>query len=240
MPIRKSWTVFPAALAFVLCAGPGFAACDLPFETVEVLYARPDGTIRLKDRRDIKLAGVELTDAGRAALPGLIDGKPITLRPLGRPDRWNRQPAHVEGLEANLLTQGLGHAAAQAPEACLAPLLAAEDKARTGKTGIWATAGYALAATDGTALTDRLGQHVLVEGVIDSARLSQGRVYLNFARYWKSGLSLIIAEKDWPLFAKGATVETMAGKHLRARGRLEYKAGPAIQMGPDDRIEILP
>jgi hypothetical protein len=236
MPIRNAWAT---ALLLVLSAAPVLAACDLPFEQTEALYARPDGTIRLTDKRDIKLAGVQLTPEGLAALPGLVDGKQLTIRPLGQPDRWNRQPAHIEELEKNLLASGLGHAAAQTPGACLAPLLAAEDKARTDKTGIWAKDGYVLRATDGALLTERLGQHVLVEGVVDSGRLSQGRVYLNFARYWKSGLSLIIAEKDWPLFARGATVEAMTGKRLRARGRLEYKSGPAILIGPDDRIEIL-
>jgi hypothetical protein len=238
MPIRNVWSACAVAV-LVAAAGPALAACDLPFEQVEGLFARPDGTIRLNDRRDIKLAGVQLTPEGLAALPGLIDGKQLTIRPLGKPDRWNRQPAHIDDLETKLIASGLGHAAAQAEGACLTPLLAAEEKGRKDKAGIWGKDDYALKAADGAALTARLGQHVLVEGTVDSARTSQGRVYLNFARYWKSGLSLIIAEKDWPFFAKGATVEAMAGKRLRVRGRLEYRSGPAILIGPDDRIEIL-
>jgi hypothetical protein len=130
--------------------------------------------------------------------------------------------------------------AAQAEGACLEPLLAAEETARGNKAGIWANEGYVLAAIDGGALTERLGEHVIAEGAVVTARRDRGRVYLNFARYWKSGLSLIIAEKDWPHFARGTALEAIAGKRLRARGRLEYRAGPAIIMGPDDRIEILP
>jgi hypothetical protein len=79
----------------------------------------------------------------------------------------------------------------------------------------------------------------VAEGRVISARISRGRVYLNFARYWKTGLSLIIAEKDWPLFAGGAAAESFVGRRLRARGRLEYLVGPAIIAGPDDRIEVL-
>lgn len=236
MPIPK----LCLGMLFAVIAFPATAACNLPAEKAEGLIVRPDGTIRLTDRRDIKLAGIELTDAGSKALPALVTNQPLTLRPVGRPDRWNRQPAHIEEIEEKLIAEGLGHAAAQAEGACLTPLLAAEEKARKNKAGIWANGGYVLAATDGAALTERLGQHIIAEGTVATARQDRGRVYLNFARYWKSGLSLIIAEKDWPHFARGTAVEAIAGKRLRARGRLEYRAGPAILMGPDDRIEILP
>jgi hypothetical protein len=228
------------AALLLLSAASAFADCDLPAETAEGLFARPDGTIRLKDGRDIRLAGIELSTAGRAALPALVEGRTLTLHPAGRPDRWGRQPAHIEKIEEELVGNGLGHAAAQAEGACLSDLLEAEAKARAKKAGIWGQKGYVLAANDGTALTERLGEHVIAEGIVQSARRDRGRVYLNFARYWKSGLSLIIAEKDWPHFARGTALEAIAGKRLRARGRLEYRAGPAILVGPDDRIEILP
>jgi hypothetical protein len=235
MPIPRFWAVALIALY----PAPAFAACDLPAETAEGLRAR-EGAIRLTDNRDIRLAGVELSEAGRAALPALVEGKPLTIRPVGRPDRWNRQPAHIDHIEERLIADGLGHAAAQAEGACLPDLLKTEESARKKRAGIWADEGYVLAATDGAALTGRLGEHVIVEGTVHSARSDRGRVYLNFARYWKSGLSLIIAEKDWPHFALGTGIEAIAGKRLRARGRLEYRVGPAMLMGPDDRIEILP
>ncbi|BCJ89591.1 nuclease [Terrihabitans soli] len=236
MPVQN----LGAAALILLWAGPVLAACDLPAETADVLSVRPDGTIQLTDRREIKLAGVELADSGRAALPGLLKDERLTLRPTGKPDRWNRQPAHIEDVEQNLIEKGLGHAAAQAKGACLSELLVTEEKARKARIGIWAEPGYVLGAANGAALTEHLGRHVLAEGMVQSARLSKGRVYLNFARYWKSGLSLIIAEKDWPHFSGGAAVEAIAGKRLRARGRLEYRNGPAILAGADDRIEILP
>lgn len=235
MSIPKFW----AGALIALWPAFAFAACDLPAETAEGLRAQ-GGTIRLTDDRHIRLAGVELSEAGRAALPALVEGKPLTLRPVGRPDRWNRQAAHIDHIEERLIAEGLGHVAAQAEAACLPDLLGAEADARKKRAGIWADDGYVLAATDGATLTGRLGEHVIVEGTVHSARRDRGRVYLNFARYWKSGLSLIIAEKDWPHFARGTAVEAIAGKRLRVRGRLEYRVGPAMLMGPDDRIEILP
>jgi hypothetical protein len=226
--------------AALLLAAPARAACPPPAEHIAGAEAAPGGTIRLRDGRVLKLAGVELSDAGRAALTDLVqDQNPLTIRPIGNPDRWNRQTAHIDGLEEALLVRGLGHAAAQIEGACLGPLLEAEAKARALRIGIWANRDFVIAATDGAALTAHLGRHVVAEGRVISARTSRGRVYLNFARYWKTGLSLIIAEKDWPLFAGGAAAENFVGRRLRVRGRLEYRVGPAIIAGPDDRIEVL-
>jgi hypothetical protein len=228
-----------AVSAMLLGALPARAECPPPPENVTAVEARADGTLLLADGRMLRLAGVELTDRGRTSLGARVRNKPLTIRPLGKPDRWNRVSAHLDGVEEVLLADGLGHAAAQVPGACLGPLLEAEAKARAARSGIWSRRDYAMAARDGAALTEKLGRHVLAEGKVESARLYRGRVYLNFARYWKSGLSLIIAEKNWPLFAGGAAAESFAGRRVRARGRLEWRSGPAILAGPDDRIEVL-
>ena len=230
-----------AALVFGVLASSGGLArgqCPPPPETAEAVAVEQDGTIRLADGREIVFAGIELSAEGRAALPAFVRERPLTIRPLGRADRWGRQPAHVDEVEEVLAAQGLAHAAAQARDACLAPILAAEAQASAHRRGIWRQP--ALSATDGEALTARLGRHIVAEGRVASARLHRGRIYLNFARYWKSGLSLIIAEKDWPLFAGGAPVDSLTGKRLRARGHLEWRGGPAILAGAGDRIEILP
>ena len=227
-----------AALIAAPAAPAQDAACPPPAETVQAVAAHADGAVVLADGRTLRLAGVELSDAGRAAFVRMAANRTLTVRPLGRTDRWGRQPAHVDEIEEALLTQGMGHAAAQTEGACLAPLLAAEIKARSARRGVWAVRDYVVDATDGAALTARLGDHILAEGKVISARTHRGRVYLNFARYWKSGLSLIIAEKDWPLFSGGAAAETFVGKRVRARGRLEYRSGPAIFVGAADRIEM--
>ena len=237
----RSWGILCLSLGVVgaaLIGQPAAAACPPPAEPARAVDAPGDGTIRLSDGRILKLAGVELAPEGRAVLPTLVRDRSLTIRPVGRPDRWNRLPAHVDIVEDALVVQGLGHAAAQTEGACLTPLLAAERKARAAHAGIWSSPDYVLDAKDGAALTERLGQHVLASGRVESARVHRGRVYLNFARYWKSGLSLIIAENDWPMFAGGAAPESLAGKRVRARGRLEWRFGPAILAGPDDRIEI--
>ena len=114
----------------------------------------------------------------------------------------------------------------------------AESEARAAKQGIWARPGHVLSASDGAVLRQRLGHHILAEGKVVSARSFRGRVYLNFARYWKTGLSLIIAEKQWPMFSGNVAAEEIVGKRLRARGWLDWRGGPVIVAGPDERIEL--
>ena len=69
-----------------------------------------------------------------------------------------------------MLELGLGHAAAIGRDACLAPLFAAEAAARAAELGVWRKAGYVLSADDVVALVHRLGEHVVVEGRVVSAR----------------------------------------------------------------------
>ncbi len=239
----------PVLLAALLTAAsvlatpvPGASAqsvCPPPAETVTAAAIRADGTILLSDGRNILLAGTVLGPDATGALAALAEGQTLTIRPLGKPDRWGRQSAHVDGVEEKLIAEGLGHAASLVPGACIAPLLAAEARARDAGIGLWSRPGYVLAAIDGEALTARRGHSVIVEGEVVSVGESRGRVYLNFARYWKSGLSLIIAENNWPMFAGGASAESLVGRRLRVRGRLEHRVGPAILAGPDDRIEFV-
>lgn len=225
--------------AIGLAAAPALAACPLPPETVTIAQARGDGTLDLSDGRTIMPAGAVLSETGRARLAEIIRGESIVIRPAGKPDRWGRQAAYIEGVEEDLLKRGLGHATALGPEACLAPLVAAERHARARNAGIWSRPDFVIDATDRPGLIERIGQHAVAEGRVVSARTVRGRVYLNFARYWKTGLSLIIAEKNWPMFAGGAEPESLVGRRLRVRGRIEHTVGPAILAGPDDRIEIL-
>lgn len=237
---RRAAAIITILFGSVLGAGHA-AACGPPEampQTAVIAETRPDGTFRLADGREGKLAGVTLAEGAGAPFRALAAGRPFPLRTVGRPDRWGRQAFHADGLEQMLLRHGLGHAAARAPGACLAPLLRAESEARAAKQGIWARPGHVLSASDGAVLRQRLGHHILAEGKVVSARSFRGRVYLNFARYWKTGLSLIIAEKQWPMFSGNVAAEEIVGKRLRARGWLDWRGGPVIVAGPDERIEL--
>jgi hypothetical protein len=209
-------------------------------------HALDGATFDTTDGRTVRLPSFVPGPEAKAALERLVAGRALRLRPLSRPaDRWGRLLAHADTadpeprpLEAILLADGLGHAAAAGRERCLAPLLAAEAEARTARRGIWSTPAPAL-VTDGAALAARMGQHIVAEGTVVSARALRGRVYINFARYWRSGLSLVIAERDWPAMGGGATPESLAGRRIRVRGWLEWRGGPAIAANVSEPIEPL-
>ncbi|MGQ4275060.1 thermonuclease family protein [Terrihabitans sp. B22-R8] len=203
-------------------------------------------TLRLEDGRIVRVAGIIAPSAAaRSRLDALTAGKAITLRPMSRPlDRWARVQAHIETPEGvnpaeTLIAEGLGHAASIGRDTCLTPYLAAEARARAGKLGIWRDGGSQVPVRDITALTARLGQHVVAEGTLASGRSFRGRVYLNFAQYWKNGLSIVIAQRDWDALGKGASPEDLAGRAVRVRGWLEWRNGPAIVANPSEPIESL-
>jgi hypothetical protein len=207
-------------------------------------HALDGASFDTSDGRIVRLPSFVPGPDAQGALERLVAGKPLSLRPLSRPaDRWGRLLAHADtgepsprSLEAVLLTEGLGHAAAAGRAPCLAPLLAAEATAREDRKGIWSTPAPAL-VTDTAGLAARMGEHIVTEGTVVSARALRGRVYLNFARYWRSGLSLVIAERDWPAMAGGASPESLVGRRIRARGWLEWRGGPAIVANVAEPIE---
>ena len=235
----------PVCITIWLALGlPAIAAeCPPPVSETVTGAAFAEGGLRLSDGRSIRFAGMEPDAAAESRLPALVAGQSLALRPAGRPDRWGRVLAHVEiagaSVEEQLLVEGLGHVAALGREACLAPLFAAEAKARAARLGVWRRPGYVIAAANGAALTARLGEHVVAEGKVISARASRGRVYVNFARYWRRGLSLIVAEKDWAAVSKTASPEAIVGRGIRLRGHLEWRGGPVILADAREPIEIL-
>ncbi|MFC5068551.1 thermonuclease family protein [Flaviflagellibacter deserti] len=229
-------------VALVLGEGrPAFAECPpAPIETIAGLQLVEDG-LRSPDGRVFTLAGMILDTSGRDRLGRLTAYRPVILRPAGPADRWGRFPVHPETggvlIEETLLAEGLGHAAALSRPACLETLLQMEAKARAARLGVWRGSGYVIRAADGDALVARLGEHVVAEGQVISTRKVRDRVYLNFAKYWRRGLSLIVAEKDWSAMADGRPAEALSGKVVRVRGRLEWRGGPVILADPREPIE---
>jgi len=224
------------------------AACPPPAAgTAMVRAVDPDDTLILADGRHVVLAGVALAPDARPALAALVVGRPVVLRPLPRPrDRWNRIVAHVDlaaggSLEARLLADGLGHAAAMGHGACLATLLAAEADARAAHLGVWGKGGYVLSATDVVALAERLGVHVVAVGRVRSVRLLRSRAYINFSRRRGGGLSVMVRKRNWARNGIGdaAGASRLEGQRLRVRGHLEWRGGPLIELTAEEPVERL-
>lgn len=65
-----------------------------------------------------------------------------------------------------------------------------------------------------------------------------GRVYLNFARDWKSDFTVAVARKDVSAFrAGGVDLKALAGKRVRVRGWA--RNGPMIEATHPEQIEVL-
>ena len=67
-----------------------------------------------------------------------------------------------------------------------------------------------------------------------------GRVYLNFARDWKSDFTVSVARKDVSAFtAEGIDLKALAGKRVRVRGWVIWRNGPMIEATHPEQIELL-
>jgi hypothetical protein len=199
-----------------------------------------------RDGRTVRLAGYIGGPGSQERLQQLVAGQKLGLRPLSRPlDRWGRTTGYVETsgaapaqLAEVLIAEGLGHAAETGRPSCLDAPLAAEARARGAGLGIWSGSGTGIVSpADLDALTDRMGQHIVAEGRLASGRALRGRVYLNFARYWQSALSVVFSEADWAAMAPGVAPESLAGRRVRVRGWLEWRGGPSIQPDPSEPVE---
>lgn len=81
----------------------------------------------------------------------------------------------------------------------------------------------------------------LVEGVVAAVGGAGGRVYLNFDKDWRRDFTIVVERKDSvALKAAGLDVKTLAGKHLRVRGWVEWRNGPMIAVTHAEQIELLP
>jgi len=68
-----------------------------------------------------------------------------------------------------------------------------------------------------------------------------GRLYLNFAKDWRSDFTISVERKDLSAFAAaGIDLKHLAGKRLRVRGTLAWLNGPMIEASHPEQIELLP
>jgi len=241
-------------LSFLTPAGGAVAECpQRPSETVHANRVTPEGNLLLSDGRVVHLAGAVLDGPNATdALQALVTGQPLRLTRLDEPpDRWGRMLGSVEVSESGawtsaagiLLARGLGHAAAQSERVCLAPLLAAEAGARQRRLGVWGDPDYVLSAADKPVLLGRLGDHVVAAGRVRSARLSGTRIYLNFSRRWRDGLTVILHQDELAALGIGdvSALPGLEGRFLRVRGFLDWRyGGPVILHRNGEPIERIP
>jgi endonuclease YncB( thermonuclease family) len=234
-------------------------ACGLtPLPTGQVRDVIDGRTLRLQDGREVRLASIDVppieTPRGREAqlfLAALLADQTIALKGAGTGahDRYGRLVAYVfttdEGLERSLqavmLDGGLARVAARVGSyGCATAFWAREQNARTARRGLWADREATLAAQSATALLEKRGRSVLVEGTVVSVRESGGTIYVNFGRRWSEDFTVTIAKRNARMFtAVGLAPKQLAHKRVRVRGVVEERGGPWIEVLRPEQIEVL-
>jgi endonuclease YncB( thermonuclease family) len=129
-----------AAGALLVCNAAAQDGCKLTtIGKANVAAVRDGRTLLLADGRELRLAGIEVTDDSRAALQALVAGHPLRLERLGpERDRYGRLAAFAfvgdahESVQQAMLEQGHARVAMRVGDkACGDTLLSAERAART-------------------------------------------------------------------------------------------------------------
>ncbi len=223
-------------------------------------------TVALDDGRELRLIGSlapRAIDVGlehgawametktRDALGDLLLGKSIELKFGGaRTDRYGRLQAHAFLVEREqrrwvqhyLLANGLARAYAGAGNrACASELLAAERGARESRRGLWAEAAYQVRSA--REIKELLGYRTtfqLVEGQVVRVALVRGAIYLNFERRWRHAFSVLLRREDRILLGDFAgNPNGLVGQRVRARGWIDQRDGPRIDLSAAGQLEVL-
>lgn len=176
-------------------------------------------------------------------------GRPLVVTARGEPDRWGRRRIDArlsdgDGAAEADLAEGLvaaGLAFAEADEGdvlCRPSLLALEDAPRAAGTGVWAEP--VAAAGDGPALRARAGRFTVVSGRLLHVGERRARIYLDFARRGEDGLTVIVSKRTWRrLLERGLTAAGLTGRTVRARGIVEIRRGPTLDIASAEAIQVL-
>lgn len=212
------------------------------------------GELRLDGGALVRLADLRLApdgDGARRALSFLrsLAGTPLRIREVGPPDRWGRAAAHLDLPGARpidvgelLVSEGLAVVDPGGRDLlCRPELLAAEERARRARLGVWRGGAWPLAAGAHDPLAAAAGRFAIVEGRVVSVGERRERTYLNFGRDWSRDLNVTIPRRGWEaLRARGITAASLAGRTVRVRGTVEMRRAPTLDLAVPDVLEILP
>jgi endonuclease YncB( thermonuclease family) len=244
-----------ACLAFVL---PALAGCGTPSGRVRVVDVGERFDLALEDGRIVRLGGLDMPNPSRGSPETARAARQfLAARVVGREteidliasgmDRWGRVVADLtipdsgaESIAIALLSAG--HARVR-PEfearACASVRLAAEDRARRGGLGLWRDPAYSVVeASDANALRARDGQFIVIEGEVGRVGFGRSRLYLDLIPH--DGPTVVIARKVALALARGGRpVEGLTGEVIRARGALDDRLHPRIEVNEPAMIEVV-
>jgi endonuclease YncB( thermonuclease family) len=251
---------FAALPAMMIIAAPGFAECGRPGGRVQAVSVDQRLDIALSDGRTVRLGGLdapnpdhgapEIVVAAQDFLKQRLVGREAGLVVLaGAPDRWGRTvadlslpdsaPGSVGSTAAALLSAGLARVRPEfETRGCAAERLMIEDGARRAGLGIWRDPDFAVIQSSNSAeLRRRDGRFVVIEGMVHRVGFARSRLYLELVPH--DGPTIVIARKLEPALAReGRPVGALIGQTIRARGALDDRFGPRIEVGDPAMIEI--
>jgi endonuclease YncB( thermonuclease family) len=183
----------------------------------------------------------------------LIGGEVRLARVDARPDRWGRlvarlyardraQPQRWVWIEQELVEAGLARVAPQFdPQECDVLLLASEARARAATLGLWRDPFYSpISAARPDRLSDHVGELTLVEGRIVSLGEAGALTYLNFGKDRRRDLALVASKSRRRAFAaSGVQLASYVGRFVRARGDLEFRFEPRIEIYSPAQVELI-
>jgi len=227
---------------------------------VEVVSVDERLDLALADGRIVRLGGIdapsryrgspELAEAARDKLSDLVAGRPAELLLLASgTDRWGRIVADLalttgeagEFSAATALLQA-GYARVR-PEfdtrGCASARLETEEEARRAGLGLWRDPAFAVApAADGRRLRKFDGQFVVVEGRVRRVGFGRSRLYLDLGP--RGGATIVVERRLQPILVRsGNPVDALVGQTIRARGALDDRFGPRIDVSDPAMIEIV-
>jgi endonuclease YncB( thermonuclease family) len=249
-----------AALLAIGLASPCLAACGRPAGRVEAVSVDERLDIGLSDGRIVRLGGLDAPNASRGAPEILRDAREFLGERLfgrnadlilltGGTDRWGRTVADL--VVADPRSGSAGSAAGALlragyvrvrpdyeARACAAERLAMEEEAREGGLGIWRDPEFAVIQSSNSAeLRRRSGRFVVIEGVVRRVGFARSRLYLELAP--RDGPTIVVARKlEKALAREGRPVDALVGQTIRARGALDARFGPRIEVADPAMIEI--
>lgn len=233
-------------------------------ESVAVVALDSDGDIRLKDGRVLRLAGIDWPAKDQAEQRSVLrlrwaqivmqDGVPrrLSAQIAGERDRWGRQAAQifVSGsgsetafwMQGGLLSSGLATAWPEpAMTICWAAALAAEERARVARAGLWSDFHH----HDGSGLLRARGENPMSRRVVFESRVASVRpgrrvTFVNFAGPCDRTPSWMLSARQIRDFRKaGRDPAIFVGKRLRVRAELEQLPRPRLSVAGPQAVDIL-
>ena len=191
----------------------------------------------------------ETANSAREFLSARLLGRPADLIQLaGGADRWGSRrrprPCQFGGRVRRLdrcgaVDGGLcARPAGVQTRGCAAERLAIEAEARQEQKGIWRDPQFAVIQSANSAELRRWARRfVVVEGMVRRVGFARSRIYLELVP--RDGPTIVVARKlETALAREGRPVAAMVGQTIRARGALDDRFGPKIEVADPAMIEI--